>query len=34
MKWYTAVGVKTECPDDVFRIRTGKQEKDLLGVEC
>lgn len=34
MKWYTAVGVKTECPDDVFCIRTGKQEKDLLGVEC
>lgn len=34
MKWYTAVGIKAACPDDVFCVRTGNQEKELLGVEC
>lgn len=34
MKWYTAVGVKLESRDGVFRVRAGRDTKNLLGVEC
>lgn len=34
MKWYTAVGVKIESADGAFRVRVGRDTKNLLGVEC
>lgn len=34
MKWYTAVGVKIESTGGTFRVRVGKDTKNLLGVEC
>ncbi len=34
MKWYTAVGAKTESLDGTFCVRAGSSQKELLGAEC